>query len=365
MTKHAYSSLPDHCFWRPSIANIPSSEVDPVVRAKFRIGLSDRVATAGSCFAQHIARHLRDQGFSPYVAETAHPITPSALAEAFGYGIYSARYGNIYTARQFVQLLWRAYGLFEPDDVAWLDDQGRWLDPFRPTIQPSGFISKSELDADRTQHFAAVRRMVESLDVLTFTLGLTEGWASRSDGAVYPLCPGVAGGEFSESRHVFFNQGVVDVVGDLKAAIAFVRERNPRARFIFTVSPVPLAATAENRSVLESTTYSKSVLRVAAEEVSRGTEDVAYFPSYEIVTGAHARGAYFEDDLRTVAAAGVDHVMRLFMKHYADFTVAGGQADRDDRHSNTLAALEQATAMERAVRLKCDEDLLDERGRRV
>ena len=144
-----------------------------------------------------------------------------------------------------------------------------------------------------------------------------------------------------------------------------MRERNPRARFIFTVSPGPLAATAENRSVLESTTYSKSVLRVAAEEVSRGTEDVAYFPSYEIVTGAHARGAYFEDDLRTVAAAGVDHVMRLFMKHYADFTVAGGQADRDDRHSNTLAALEQATAMERAVRLKCDEDLLDERGRRV
>ena len=85
---------------------------------------------------------------------------------------------------------------------------------------------------------------------------------------------------------------------------------------ILTVSPVPLTATAEDRGVLVSTTLSKSVLRVAAEEISRERDYVAYFPSYEIVTGNYTRGAYFGEDLRSITEAGVAHVMRLFMKHY-------------------------------------------------
>ena len=132
--------------------------------------------------------------------------------------------------------------------------------------------------------------MVETLDVMVFTLGLTETYMARADGAVYPICPGVAGGVFDPAQHVFVNFGVADVIADLGAAIAFIRARNPAARVLLTVSPVPLIATMEDRSVLASTTYSKAVLRVAAEEVAGRDERVAYFPSYEVITGPHARG---------------------------------------------------------------------------
>jgi hypothetical protein len=131
--------------------------------------------------------------------------------------------------------------------------------------------------------------MFENLDVLVFTLGLTECLASREDGAVFPLCPGVLGGRFDKKRHEFVNRDFEDVVSDMTTFVAELRAINPEARVILTVSPVPLIATAEPRHVLVSTIASKSTLRVACEKIVKACTGVAYFPSYEIVTGGFGK----------------------------------------------------------------------------
>src|SRR3546814_5220395 len=69
---------------------------------------------------------------------------------------------------------------------------------------------------------------------------------------------------------------------------------------LLTVSPVPLIATYEPEHVLCATTYSKSVLRVAATMLARGREWVDYYPSYEIITGSYNRSVYYESDYRGV-----------------------------------------------------------------
>lgn len=358
MAVHPYQSLPDHCFWRRSIAGVPSGDVDPVVRAKFRIKRSDRIATAGSCFAQHISRHLALSGFNYLVTESVHPLV-SHLAADYNYGVFTARYGNIYTSRQLLQTVKRAYGLFIPRDDAWPSRDGRVIDPYRPQIQPDGFVSLAELAADRRQHFAAIRRAVEELDVFVFTLGLTETWTYRADGAAYPLCPGVAGGEFNASEHAFINLGVSSVIADLTETVELIRSKNANARLILTVSPVPLIATMEDRSVLVSTTYSKSVLRVAAEEVAAGYNEVAYFPSYEIITGSYSRGGYYDDGLRDVTEQGVSHVMRLFMRHYAadkEEAAAAPELRPDERVEIAERAQRE---MAEVVAVMCDEAALD------
>jgi GSCFA family len=358
MSEHPYKSMPDYAFWSRSVAGLPASEVDPVVSAKFRITRNDRVATAGSCFAQHIGRELRRAGFNYFVTEKVHPAFEEA-AEGFNYGTFTARCGNVYTARQLLQLLLRAYGLFEPADQVWEERDGGFKDPFRPNIQPGGFPTLAEFYSDRAQHYAAVRTAVENLDVLAFTLGLTEAWIDSADGAVYPLCPGVSGGIYDAERHIGVNFDVGQVARDLSAAIAFIKGRNRGARFIITVSPVPLIATCQARSVLVSTTYSKAVLRVAAEQVCAGSPDIAYFPAYEVITGSHARGAYFADDLRSVTEDGVAHVMGLFFRHYTDAGTSEPPVDLKDSTDSDSAAREHISAMRKIAEAICDEEALE------
>ena len=96
--QHPYSGLPSKAFWRRVVGSSDLSEVDPVGEFDLRITRETRVATAGSCFAQHIARHLREAGLNCDITETAHPIRPAKLRTAHGYGPFSARFENIHNA---------------------------------------------------------------------------------------------------------------------------------------------------------------------------------------------------------------------------------------------------------------------------
>jgi hypothetical protein len=340
-----YRKAPDHSFWSRAVASVPAAEVDPVCSPSFRITADTKVGTAGSCFAQHIANHMRRLGLEPFVTESPHPEV-SQWAEHYHYGVYSARYGNLYTARQALQLLHRAFGEFVPTEPPWRGPRGEYIDPFRPLI-PEGFASLRELERDHERHFDAVRRLFRELDVFVFTLGLTEAWLSREDGAVFPSCPGTAAGEWDADRYAFKNFSTIETRADLGELIAQIRAINPNARFILTVSPVPLVATATGGHVLPATTYSKSVLRVAAQEIAETTAGVDYFPSYEIITGPQARGAYFADDLRSVTPAGVEHVMRVFARHYL--------TDRPAEIATAAAPPAAADLARAAMQVICDE----------
>lgn len=355
---HPYSNLPDHQFWRRAVTAKAPGALDPVVRGEFSISQADKVVTAGSCFAQHIGRALNAHGFNYYIPESPPATMPEEAAKAANHGIFSARYGNIYTARQLVQLFDRAYGRFTPTDDFWTRPDGRLVDPFRPQIEPEGYADTAALHADRESHLSAVRQVFEQSDVFVFTLGLTESWCSKVDGAVFPLAPGVAAGAMDEDRYEFVNFTVQEVERDIDRFILRLQAVNPKARVILTVSPVPLMATYESRHVLVSTTYSKSVLRTAADMAAKRWHHVSYFPSYEIIT-AHTHGeSYFEDDLRNVKSEGVDHVMRLFLKHYASMENTSGDTTAEEEENKAYEAELMARRAEAAA-LLCDEELLD------
>lgn len=351
---HPYSSAPPYRFWRRAVSD-PGGLADPVVSFPFRIEPSHKVMTAGSCFAQHISRRLASSGYRFLVTEAAHPLLWPDIAKAYNYGRFTARYGNVYSARQLLQLIRRAYGKFSPAEDYWVHEDGSLFDPYRPQIQPNGFATEEEYRRDRIQHFAAVRTAFETLDVLIFTLGLTEIWESAIDGVVFPVCPGTVAGRFDPQVHRFRNQDVIEVAADMAAFLDELHAVNPGARVILTVSPVPLVATAEDSHVLVATTYSKSVLRVAAETIVRRFSSAAYFPSFEIITGPQAQGRYFDTDLRSVTEAGVDRVMELFFRH-----VLTPSLDHDSPGSPTSSEDEQFLQVSRAVMdVMCDEESLD------
>ena len=303
--------------WGRAVAGRPKDQIDPgVIGAKIAITPETKIATAGSCFAQRISGALRTYGYNFFETEPAPKWLPAAKREAYGYGIFSARYGNIYTSLQLLQMLERCLGRFAPAEPAW-DSAGRFLDPFRPRIVPTGYASSAEFEADRASHLRAVEKLFREMDVLVFTLGLTESWLCKEDGAAMPVCPGCGVGKFDADKYQFQNFGYEEVVDHLTRFMDLLREINPKAKVIFTVSPVALAATMEDHHVLAATIYSKSVLRVAAQTMANRFDNVCYFPSYEIITATLSNADYFAEDRRNVTEAGVKHVMRCFFRHFA------------------------------------------------
>ena len=192
MAVHPYSSLPDHQFWRRAVSNVERFKLDPVVEARFSIAQGDAVATAGSCFAQHISARLASHGFNYLVTENGADLPANERLDN-QYGVFSARYGNLYTTRQLLQLFQESFGERRPDESVWRREDGRFVDALRPQVQPRGYEQAEAVHSGRITHLDAVRKMFESCAIFVFTLGLTEAWRSSLMGPYFRLRPGSAG----------------------------------------------------------------------------------------------------------------------------------------------------------------------------
>ncbi len=312
---HPYRQQPDKAFWSKTVAIQNGPDLSQLWEPKFHMHPENRVSAFGSCFAQHFGRALEAKGYN-WLRTEPPPVGMSDTAQrAFGYNVFSARTGNIYTTSLLRQWVSWAAGKQEMPEEVW-QANGRYFDPFRPRIEPDGFASLKELRQSQEVAVAAFARSILRADFFVFTLGLTERWTNRKHGYEYPMCPGTAAGKFDENLHEFSNMGFIQVQKNLIEAIKMMRgmrkKRGGSLKVILTVSPVPLVATATTQHVLAATTYSKSVLRAVAGSMAQRFEKVDYFPSYEIISSAPMGAEYFEDDLRNVKEAGVSRVMQVF-----------------------------------------------------
>src|SRR5688500_11179652 len=108
MNSHPYRLAPKSSFWSRAISKDwnPSTVVridpqHPLIRK------GDKVVSAGSCFASNIIPYLEKAGLTYLRTEERHPAFRDLEPETLGYDNFSAAYGNIYTARQLLQLLKR------------------------------------------------------------------------------------------------------------------------------------------------------------------------------------------------------------------------------------------------------------------
>lgn len=356
-----YESLSPKKFWKLGVADHQALAIPELWTPKFRIAAKHKIATYGSCFAQHFSRSLIQRGYSWLCTEKSPEGLSKENASLYNYEVFSTRTGNIYTVSLLKQWLSWAFEIVTPPSEVWEED-GRFYDPFRPRIEPNGFASAEELFASRDMTIKAFRKSVEDADVFVFTLGLTESWINSAHGYEYPMCPGTVAGVFDPQVHKFVNQMTDQIKADLLEAISLLRKGNPKLRVLLTVSPVPLTATMSDDHVLVATTWSKSVLRAVAGEVANSAKRVDYFPSYEIITSPVFSGQFFAKNLRSVKPEGVAHVMENFF--------AGQKRLRAERFSgpemaeNAVPAREKrggkrrAQTADEADDVVCEEELL-------
>lgn len=352
-----YVGLPKSAFWRSGVSDVSPLEFSDIYVPKFRISRNTKIAAAGSCFAQHIGTQFKNRNYNFLDVEPAPDGLAPDMHQKFGFNMFSGRYGNVYSVRQLVQMFRRANGTFVPKETCWEED-GRYYDPFRPAIQPGGFASRDELEKDVAFHLSQMARLLSEADLFVFTFGLTEGWVCLEDNAALPTCPGTVAGRFDESKYAFHNYSFSEVMEDAEAFIAMAREQNPDMRFLFTVSPVPLTATASGDHVLPATVYSKSVLRAVCGELHKKYDFVDYFPSYELVASHPMRAMFFQPNLRSVAMPGVAQVMKVFFDSHNK-----GRPGAKKRAASAEKGPAKGRARQKQHDLVCEEEILEEFGK--
>lgn len=355
--QNPYAALPPTAFWRSAVAETDTFGLSGLWTSRWVLPADCRFATYGSCFAQHISRALQERKIGWIDAEPAPGRTPEAIAKTYNYSVFSSRTANIYTGAQLLLLAQMAVDEVAVDVPEFWTQGGRVYDSLRPAIEPDGFADMAEATLSRAAMVRAFRRSFTDADVFVFTLGLTEGWENRQTGQPYAMCPGTTAGAFDADQHAFRNYTYPEIYRDISAAFALIRSINPRLRFLLTVSPVPLTATASSQHVLVATTYSKSVLRAVAGDLAAADEGTDYFPSYEIVTGGRTRAAFFEENMRSVKPEGVAHVMQHF---FAGLRLDGAAPKKRAGAADAARARRrQARAAIRQEDLACEEAILE------
>ena len=312
---------PEAVFW-PNPERKPARSVYETLPYIEKIPLVTKetpVASAGSCFAIEIAFNLQRRGFNYIVTEPeADYLKQGIIVDGIQgdnpYAQFSANHGLLFNTPSFRQLAEKAFEVRRPARVLAPTSLGTWdggralvyMDPFREDV---AFLSREAFEENYEKHLAAVREVLLSAEVFIATPGLNECWEFVPDGSVlsrnpreFDIYPFVRHRTLSVAENVANLQGMIDVV----------RAHNPNFKLILSLSPVPFLATgrASECHVITANCHSKSVLRVAIEEVVKANRDVFYFPSYEYVTTC-TRDPW-EADQRHVNAETVGRVMELF-----------------------------------------------------
>lgn len=287
------------CNFTPSMINLgePDAVADYIVKGwapeQPIIAPDASILAVGSCFAQYVVQHLRK---TRRRLKVNNGMNVNVIACGAGFV-------STFTLRQ--QFEW-ALGLREIESATLYIEDGE---------NEHGLPGLKLLPTDAATR-ERTRQTITAADMFILTLGLSEIWYDKKSGdAFFGAVPSVA---FNPSKHAFRVTSVEENRDNLTALCSAIRNHRPNAPIVLTLSPVPLTATFRPVSCLTANCVSKSILRVAVDEMVRESDDplLFYWPSYEIVTDFFgARDAYHEDR-RHVKPEVVATIMDLFERFF-------------------------------------------------
>ncbi|RMD94454.1 MAG: hypothetical protein D6811_02805 [Alphaproteobacteria bacterium] len=242
---------------------------------------STQITAFGSCFAANISRWLSARNFNVL---NSREEAKAAYVVSMGEGMV-----NSFVIRQQFEWAWENKVFEEP----------LW---HGYNAEEYGYDEAVRLET---------KRIFDETEVFILTFGLSEVWYDEPTGNVFWRT--IPKDVYDPARHKFRVSSVEENRENMLAIYELIRKHRPEAKIIFTLSPIPLIATFRDVSCLTANSVSKSVLRVAIDEVMRekGEEGFLYYwPSYEIITDVFRLP--YRADRRHPVPQTLDFIMTLF-----------------------------------------------------
>lgn len=254
-----------------------------------------RITAFGSCFASNITNYLSQLDYS--LSKFREPnIYISSMSEGLV---------NIYSLVQ--QFEWALEDVPLPNNL-WHGSDGAEFD-YNEDIR------------------IKTKEVFLGTDLFIITLGLSEIWYDELTGGT--LWRAVPINLYDPARHKFRVASFQETKHNLQKIYDLI-VKHTKAKIVFTLSPVPLAATFRPISCMTANSVSKAILRAALDEFIRDNwidvnDKLFYFPAYEIVTQLF-RDSYLEDN-RHPRPEIINFIMKLFENTYCQTDIKSEEVE--------------------------------------
>jgi len=259
----------------------------PLVPSPQQLPLSARILTIGSCFSDTIGHRLA----SAKVHTLVNP------------------FGTIFNPLSACKLLRASAG----EDVDWqqhlVEARGRWQSyDLHATLGADSPVDLLQLIQQLLRDTGV---FLATADVVVLTLGTAWAYRLNETDELVSNCHKVPAEKFS--KELLTPDEIINTVAETHA---YLRQRNPKLRFVLTVSPV-----RHVKDTLPLNAVSKSVLRVACHYLSELLPDVSYFPAYELLLDDLRDYRFYAADMLHPSTVAEDYIWERFARTYfnADF----------------------------------------------
>lgn len=284
----------------------------PTIKSSFKLKQNEPIFTIGSCFARHVEIALKNYGHPVPCLEFTVPEDELWSGTQMRSGIL-----NKYTPHSMLNELMSAFNEpGAPNDKDYLIDAGD--DAF---FDLQLHINKPVTYDRALQRRLEVRNLfaegIKECRVVIITLGLVESWWDASSGLYLNETPNQSLIKKYPNRFFFEVLSPEKVIESTQKIVNLIHKHGKQDnKVLITVSPVPIQRTFTTNDVIIANTYSKSVLRVAAEVAERTFDFVDYYPSYESVTLSNPEQSWL-DDLVHVQNEMVNFNVSRMVEHYS------------------------------------------------
>lgn len=246
------------------------------------IDKSTVVTAFGSCFAQNISKWLLANGYN-------------VLGKKLNLNSHIIRFGEglVNTFAILEQLEWA----FENKSL----DEGLWFGENKEIVLPDEEVQQQ------------TKELLIKTEALIITVGLSEVWFDKVSGRAF--WRSIPAENFNSERHGFRLTSVAENLESLEKIIMLRDKYMPDCNIVFTLSPIPLMATFRDINCISANTVSKSILRIALDDlISQKHEKVYYYPAYELVKEVYPDP--FDADNRHPKKVYIENIMQLFARVY-------------------------------------------------
>ncbi|RED47902.1 GSCFA domain-containing protein [Seonamhaeicola aphaedonensis] len=253
------------------------------------IGYESKILLLGSCFVENVGAKLEYFKFQSVVNPFGILFHPKAIENFIQYTLYNKIYSK--------------------DDLIFNNEQWHCFDAHSKLSN----ASKEDLLNTLNEQTKITSEYLNKATHIIVTLGTAWVYRIKETGNVVANCHRVPQKEFSKAL-----LSVDDIQESLQNTVSLIRNVNPKASIIFTVSPVRHLKDGFIENTQSKAHLITAIHGILNSQSSIGNSQLHYFPSYEIMMDELRDYRFYKEDMIHPNQTAVDYIWEKFISVWLD-----------------------------------------------